>query len=124
MSSNAIRQFSSTAKRSILILSGKVTLADVQSVNGAQGVSWVESVKKMRDAVEILYPDVTQYMIQGAKAHKSSKDPTDSKDTINVGFYSKNGTRFLSGHAHEDGSYKLTESRAGRGKAKGQQEGN
>ncbi|GIJ99640.1 hypothetical protein Aspvir_003641 [Aspergillus viridinutans] len=122
MSLNTIRNFSSTAKRHILSLIGKVTIEDVRKTNGSKGDEWVASVQKIRDEVETQYNVVTSYEIQGAKAHKSSKDPTDPDDVITVGFYSQNGTRLLSGHVHADGTYKLTESRAGKGKGKGQQE--
>jgi hypothetical protein len=59
--------------------------------------------------------------LRGAKAHTSSKDPTDTDDVITIGFYSQNGTRLLSGHVHADGTYKLAESRAGKGKGKKQE---
>lgn len=58
------------------------------------------------------------WFIRGAKAHQSHKDPTDPMDVLTIGFYSQSGTRLLSGHVHEDGTYKLAESRAGKGKAK------
>lgn len=57
---------------------------------------------------------------RGAKAYKSSKDLTDDDDVLTIAFYSQNGTRLLGGHVHEDGTYKLAESRAGKGKAAGQ----
>ncbi|PYH38663.1 MFS general substrate transporter [Aspergillus neoniger CBS 115656] len=69
---------------------------------------------------ETQYDTVTGYFIQGAKAHNSSKVPTDDKKVITVGFYSKNGIRLLSGHVHEDGSYQLFESRAGKEMGRGQ----
>lgn len=46
--------------------------------------------------------------------HKSSKDPSDLKECITVGFYTLIGTRPCSGHAHADNSYKLVLSRSGR----------
>ncbi|KAL3429150.1 hypothetical protein BDV09DRAFT_180876 [Aspergillus tetrazonus] len=120
MSVNSARNFSSTAKRTILGLIGKVTLDDVRSLNGSSGDKWVSSVKKIRDDIESKYPTLTGYEIQGAKAHKSSKDPTDDDDVLTIAFYSQNGTRLLSGHVREDGTYRLAESRAGKGKAQGQ----
>lgn len=48
----------------------------------------------------------------------SSKDPTDTQEVITVAFYSKNGTRLLSGHVHQNGTYNLAERRAGRGTGK------
>ncbi|KAH1414973.1 hypothetical protein KXV70_004899 [Aspergillus fumigatus] len=119
MSFNSIRNLSTTAKKNILSLIGKVTLEDVKSLNGPKGDQWVSSVKKLRDSVETQYPTLTGYEIQGAKAHRSSKDPTDDDDVLTIAFYSQNGTRLLSGHVHEDGTYKLAESRAGKGKAAG-----
>jgi hypothetical protein len=53
---------------------------------------------------------------RGAKAHKSSRDPSDPDDVLTIAFYSQNGTRMLSGHVHDNGTYRLAESRAGKGK--------
>lgn len=52
MSLNAVRNFSSTAKRNLLKLIGKVSLEDVKKINGSKGEQWVSSVEKMRDDVE------------------------------------------------------------------------
>jgi hypothetical protein len=52
MSFNSIRNLSTTAKRNILSLIGKVSLEDVKSLNGPKGDQWVSSVKKLRDTVE------------------------------------------------------------------------
>ncbi|PYH99826.1 hypothetical protein BO71DRAFT_394047 [Aspergillus ellipticus CBS 707.79] len=120
MSLNTVRSISSTTKRSILNLLGRVTEEDVRKTNGSSGSQWVSSLQKLKDDVESQYDSVTGYEIQGAKAHKSSKDPSDPDDVITIGFYSQNGTRLLSGHVHENGTYKLAESRAGKGKGKGQ----
>ncbi|KAE8348354.1 hypothetical protein BDV28DRAFT_152920 [Aspergillus coremiiformis] len=120
MSLNAVCSFSSTTKKNLLKLIGKVTLEDVQTLNSPDGERWVSSVQKIRDKVEDLYDNVAEYEIQGGKAHKSKKDPTDPDDIITIGFYSKSGTRLLSGHVHANGSYKLAESRAGRGQGKSQ----
>ncbi|RAL06583.1 uncharacterized protein BO97DRAFT_401728 [Aspergillus homomorphus CBS 101889] len=120
MSLNTVRSISSTTKRSILNLLGRVTEEDVRKTNGSSGSQWVSSLQKLKDDVESQYDSVTGYEIQGAKAHKSSKDPADPEDVITIGFYSQNGTRLLSGHVHENGTYKLAESRAGKGKGKGQ----
>jgi hypothetical protein len=59
-------------------------------------------------------------LARGAKAHKSHKDPTDPDDVLTIAFYSQNGTRLLSGHVHENGTYKVAESRARKGKGKAQ----
>ncbi|KAK2052811.1 hypothetical protein LY76DRAFT_650295 [Colletotrichum caudatum] len=58
--------------------------------------------------------DVASYEIQGAKAHKSSKDPNETQDVITLAFYSHKGTRIGSVHAREDGTYTFQSSRAGR----------
>ncbi|KAI2794150.1 hypothetical protein POX_a00740 [Penicillium oxalicum] len=132
MSLQNIRNFSSSTGRKLLILLGKVTLEDVRSTNGPKGDQWVSSVTKIRDDVETQasatnisyvhladrqqYTTAAGYEIQGAKAHKSSKDPSDPDDVLTIAFYSQNGTRLLSGHIHENGTYKLAESRAGKGK--------
>ncbi|KAJ9272126.1 hypothetical protein DTO212C5_1889 [Paecilomyces variotii] len=118
MSLNSVRRLSATAKRNILNLIGKTTLEEVQAANGSNGDRWVSSVENARDNVGTQYEDVTDYMIQGANAHQSSKDPSDTQKVITLAFFNKSGTRMLSGHVHEDGTFKLAESRAGKGKAK------
>ncbi|KAB8265974.1 hypothetical protein BDV32DRAFT_42 [Aspergillus pseudonomiae] len=135
---NAVRNLSSTAGRGILKRIGKVDIEDVRRMNGVEGDKWVTSVNKVRDDIEAQYDGVKEYEIQyapnpvvlfmleltslsrGARAHKSSKDPTDPDDVITIAFYSQNGTRQLSGHVHVDGTYNIAESRAGKGKGKGQ----
>jgi hypothetical protein len=52
MSLNTVRNISSTARRNILKLIGKVTLEDVRNTNGSTGNQWVSSVQKIRDDVE------------------------------------------------------------------------
>ncbi|KAJ5943167.1 hypothetical protein N7516_003335 [Penicillium verrucosum] len=106
MSLQNIRNFSSSAGRKLLKLVGKVTLEDVRSVNGP----------KVMSANHQQYNTAAGYEIQGEMAHKSSKDPSDPDDVLTIAFYSQNGTRLLSGHVHENGTYKLAESRAGKGK--------
>ncbi|RMD42064.1 hypothetical protein DV735_g3062, partial [Chaetothyriales sp. CBS 134920] len=104
------RNFSTSARKQLLKLLGKVTLEDVRTVNGDKGETWVDSV--VHTASE--YPIVKGFEIQGAKAHKPHKDPSDPEEVITLGFYSANGSRVLSGHVHQDGSYKLAESRMGK----------
>lgn len=52
MSLNTIRNLSSSARRQILRLIGKVTLEDVQSMNGARGSNFAASVKDAAADVE------------------------------------------------------------------------
>lgn len=52
MSLNGIRNLSSTAKRNLLRLGGKVTLEDVRATTGSKANQWVSSVQKIRDDVE------------------------------------------------------------------------
>lgn len=59
MSLNIVRNLSSTARRHLLKLIGKVTLEDVKITNGPKGEQWVSSVQKIRDDVE------TQVMLFG-----------------------------------------------------------
>ena len=54
MSLNAVRSFSSTTKKNLLKLIGKVTLEDVRTLNSPDGERWVSSVHKIRDEVEAL----------------------------------------------------------------------
>lgn len=52
MSLRTVRNISSTARRNLLKLIGKVTLEEVKTSNGSNGDQWVSSVKKIRDDVE------------------------------------------------------------------------
>ncbi|OAX80056.1 hypothetical protein ACJ72_05621 [Emergomyces africanus] len=120
-----------------LKLIGKVTADDVRTTNGPKGEQWVSAVDNITDHVETqlehdqecdfmdlltffsakMWPNMISSEL-GAKAHKSSKDPEDPAPVLTLGFYSKKGIRLLSGHVQEDGSYKLAESRAGKGRGK------
>ncbi|KAF5014999.1 hypothetical protein F66182_13824, partial [Fusarium sp. NRRL 66182] len=63
MSLRTVRNISSTARRNLLKLIGKVTLEEVKTSNGSNGDQWVSSVKKIRDDVETQYNTVTEYEI-------------------------------------------------------------
>lgn len=59
MSLNTVRNISSTARRNLLKLVGKVTLEEVKTSNGSNGDLWVSSVKKIRDDVETQVRNIT-----------------------------------------------------------------
>ncbi|KAK2777403.1 hypothetical protein CKAH01_12088 [Colletotrichum kahawae] len=109
----SIRGFSTTARK-LLELVGKVSLQDVKQVNETSGAQWAENVQIVASSIESQRTDVVSYEIQGAKAHKSSKDPNETQDVITLAFYSARGTRIGSAHAREDGTYTFQSSRAGR----------
>ncbi|RBQ86393.1 hypothetical protein VDGD_20757 [Verticillium dahliae] len=83
-------------------------------VNEKSGPQWAENVQSVANTIDSQRTDVASYEIQGAKAHKSSKDPNETQDVITLGFYSARGTRIGSAHAREDGTYTFQASRAGR----------
>ncbi|ODA80586.1 hypothetical protein RJ55_03545 [Drechmeria coniospora] len=107
------RGFSTTARR-LLRLVGRVSLEDVLQLNDKDGPKWVGNVQGVASAIESQRSDVASYEIQGAKAHKSSKDPTETQNVITLAFYSIKGTRVGSAHACEDGGFTFHPSRAGR----------
>ncbi|KAJ0158569.1 hypothetical protein CTA2_11309 [Colletotrichum tanaceti] len=107
------RGFSSTARR-LLELVGRVSLQDVVKINEPSGAKWAKNVETVASTVESQRTDVASYEIQGAKAHKSRKDPNETQDVITLAFFSARGTRIGSAHAREDGTYTFQSSRAGR----------
>ncbi|KAB8356543.1 hypothetical protein FH972_024126 [Carpinus fangiana] len=67
------------------------------------------AVDTASDAIEKKY-------FRGSSPRKSTKDPSDNKDVITVGYYTASGTRLPSVHVHEDGTYNEFLSRAGKNK--------
>ncbi|PYI05562.1 hypothetical protein BO78DRAFT_398079 [Aspergillus sclerotiicarbonarius CBS 121057] len=67
--------------------------------------------------IEERFPAVVEGRIQGTTPHPSSKDRSDQKKVVTVGFHTQKGTRYLSIHAHEDGTWKEFYSRAGKSAA-------
>ena len=49
----------------------------------------------------------------GAKLHKSAKDPNEKVEVLTVSVHTERDTRLESGHAREDGTSTVRESRAG-----------
>ncbi|KAB8213321.1 hypothetical protein BDV33DRAFT_66986 [Aspergillus novoparasiticus] len=91
---------------------GNVSVADVVKMNDDS--EWENALADAASKVEAQNPKVADAKIQGALAHKSSKDPDEKEKIVTVGFYSVGGTRLLSSHVRRDGSYKSWESRAGK----------
>ncbi|EQL29134.1 hypothetical protein BDBG_03990 [Blastomyces gilchristii SLH14081] len=108
----AARGLHATAQR-VLQYSGSVNLGDVISTN-ADGAEWSDSVDSGCNMIEKADPRIKQAHIQGARAHRSSKDRNDSKDVITVALLTATGTRVGSAHFHLDGSFKFFPSRAGK----------
>ncbi|KDN69054.1 hypothetical protein CSUB01_09955 [Colletotrichum sublineola] len=71
------RGFSTAAQR-LLKLVGKVSLEDVEHINKTSGTQWAENVQIVANTIESQRKDVASFEIQGAKAHKSSKDPNET----------------------------------------------
>ncbi|QPH02573.1 hypothetical protein C2857_006785 [Epichloe festucae Fl1] len=109
----SFRSFSTTAAKRLLRLVGRVTLSDVERINGTDGPIWSENVKGVARSIESERTDVAAYEIQGAMAHKSHKDPNETLKVITLTFYSSTGTRIGSAHAREDGTYSFRPSRSG-----------
>lgn len=62
-------------------------------------------------------PDTLLTTVRGSEPHKSSKDPSDSKEVITISYHTAKGTRVTSVHVHNDATYKEFPSRnAGKGK--------
>ncbi|RAL15703.1 uncharacterized protein BO97DRAFT_403005 [Aspergillus homomorphus CBS 101889] len=78
------------------------------------GSGFGNTVNTASTVIENKYPAVVEGRIQGSKPHHSSRDRNDPKKVVTVGYHTKNGTRLLSIHAHEDGTWKEFISRAGR----------
>lgn len=51
---------------------------------------------------------------RGTTAHRSSKDPSDPKEVITISYHTGKGSRLLSIHAHDDGTWNEFFSRAGK----------
>ncbi|TWU72921.1 hypothetical protein ED733_004840 [Metarhizium rileyi] len=107
------RAFSTTTQK-LLRLVGRVTLTDVEKVNGIEGAKWTENVKGVTHNVGSERTDAAAYEIQGAMAHKSHKDANETQNVITLTFYSIQGTRIGSAHVREDGTYSFLASRAGK----------
>ncbi|KAK2051310.1 hypothetical protein LY76DRAFT_675779, partial [Colletotrichum caudatum] len=104
----------STTARKLLELVGKVYLQDVKQINETRGAQWAENVHIIASTIESQRTDVASYEIQGVKAYKSNKDPSETQDVITLAFYSARGNRIGSVHARKDGTYTFQSSRAGR----------
>ncbi|KAL4944940.1 hypothetical protein BDV06DRAFT_209816 [Aspergillus oleicola] len=86
----------------------------LETLNMEAGKAWSSTVYNAGESIEKKFPAVVEGRIQRTKPHPSSKDRSDSKDVVTVGYYTANGTRYLSIHAHEDGTWTEFFSRAGR----------
>ncbi|QSS61097.1 hypothetical protein I7I51_03269 [Histoplasma capsulatum] len=53
----------------------------------------------------------------GTRPRRSSREPTDTKEVITVSFHYDKGTRLLSIHAHDDGTWNEYFSRVGKSKS-------
>ena len=62
----------------------------------------------------IYYLQCTDIYFRGTTPHLSSKYKADGQKVVTVGFHARNGTRYLSIHAHGDGTWKEFLSRAGK----------
>ncbi|KAK2752872.1 hypothetical protein FQN54_008025 [Arachnomyces sp. PD_36] len=112
MSRNITRGFQSTART--LIQFAGAGLQDIAVSNGPAGNIWEGMTKRVCDAIEKADPRIKVANVQGALAHRSSKDRNDKQDVITVGLTTSAGTRVGSVHVHLDGSFKFFPSRAGR----------
>ncbi|EGE01732.1 hypothetical protein TEQG_00776 [Trichophyton equinum CBS 127.97] len=78
------------------------------------GVGYSSTVDIAGNNIEKKFPVVVEGRVQGTKPHQSSKDKSDKKDVVTVGYYTAKGTRILTIHAHEDGTWVEFLSRAGK----------
>ncbi|EER39563.1 conserved hypothetical protein [Histoplasma capsulatum H143] len=89
----------------------------IDVLKNESGPGYSNTVEAAGKAIEQRVPAITQAKIQGTRPHRSSKDPFDTKEVITVSFHDDKGTRLLSIHAHDDGTWKEYFSRAGRSKS-------
>ncbi|KAK2759996.1 hypothetical protein FQN54_002732 [Arachnomyces sp. PD_36] len=82
------------------------------------GASFGNTVEAASSAIEQKMPMATEAQIQGTRPHRSSRDPTDTKEVITVSYHDERGVRLLSIHAHSDGTWNEFLSRSGRSKSK------
>ncbi|OJD13202.1 hypothetical protein AJ78_06320 [Emergomyces pasteurianus Ep9510] len=111
MSTSLTRSFSTTSQAAIKF-DDKVSLNDIVAQNPGNGEKLKSAVVNMAETLEKTYPKIVEGQIQGAKAHTSLKDLNETQKVITVGFYSVSGTRMLSSHAREDGTFSHWLSRA------------
>ncbi|RAK93355.1 hypothetical protein BO79DRAFT_284013 [Aspergillus costaricaensis CBS 115574] len=124
MSRNIIRTFQTSSAAAIQHIGAE--LAQVRSLNGANGNRWTELDANgsqnhfcgylVSDLVPLLSHCRSQTKIscRGAKAHVSSKDRSDPEQVITVGLKTQGGVRVGTLHVHLSGSFKSFPSRAGR----------
>ncbi|OJD22027.1 hypothetical protein ACJ73_06630 [Blastomyces percursus] len=84
------------------------------------GAGFGNTVEAASKAIEKRLPIAAEAKIQGTRPHHSSRDPADTKEVITVSYHDDNGTRLLSIHAHNDGTWNEFLSRAGRSKSQSQ----
>ncbi|DAA78391.1 TPA_exp: hypothetical protein A8136_4367 [Trichophyton benhamiae CBS 112371] len=100
-----------TTKRFFSIV-GRVSVGDVQLKNGSGwGSGFSIALPQLREK----YPTAISAIIQGSQAHKSTKDPSDTKSVVTLAMYDEKGVRVGSAHIHEDGTFTDKMTRSGRG---------
>ncbi|GFN17000.1 hypothetical protein BO85DRAFT_451551 [Aspergillus piperis CBS 112811] len=86
----------------------------LETLSAKAGVAYSYTVDFAGTSIKRRYPRVVEGRIQGTTPHLSSKDKADGQKVVTVGFHARNGTRYLSIHAHGDGTWKEFLSRAGK----------
>ncbi|KNG86283.1 hypothetical protein ANOM_005939 [Aspergillus nomiae NRRL 13137] len=76
MSRNFVRGLQTTTKMLIQFVGG-VSPDDILVSNGLTGPAWERSARRVTDAIEKADPRIIIAIIQGARAHFSSKDKSD-----------------------------------------------
>ncbi|KAG6018179.1 hypothetical protein E4U43_007262 [Claviceps pusilla] len=124
----------STTARNLLKLVGRVTLGDVEKLNGHSGPDWAQKVQRAAESIEsevrrnILMAtipsswahsstspqgtDVATYKIRGALAHKSHDDPDQEQLVMGLIFFNAAGRKVGSAHVSEDGMVAFRKTRA------------
>ncbi|RAL04887.1 uncharacterized protein BO80DRAFT_431477 [Aspergillus ibericus CBS 121593] len=78
------------------------------------GTGYSNTVKAYPAVVEAKVQMLKLKLQRDTKPHPSNRDKNDIKDIMTIGYHTKKGTRYLSIHAHEDGTWKEFLSRAGK----------
>ncbi|KAF2150082.1 hypothetical protein K461DRAFT_281327 [Myriangium duriaei CBS 260.36] len=66
---------------------------------------FMQTVDTASTSIEARNPQIVEAKIQGAHPHQSAKDKNDKKPVITVSYHTERGTRIMTIHAHDDGTW-------------------
>ncbi|KAH7305151.1 hypothetical protein BKA65DRAFT_486084 [Rhexocercosporidium sp. MPI-PUGE-AT-0058] len=86
--------------------------ATLEALAQHAGKGFKATVETAGKSIKAIYPQTIEAKIQGTTAHRSSKDPSGSKEVITISYHTGKGSRLLSIHAHDNGTWNEFFSRA------------